>query len=381
MTVELILTNAKLVLEHEVLVGTLICREGTITEISSSSSSVPGVIDCGGNFIAPGLVELHTDNLERHLEPRPAVKWPKREAVLAHDAELAACGITTVFDAMRVGSIPSSDNSDTDNYARELADVLLKLKAQDQLKISHFIHLRAEICSETLEKELNEFTKEDRVQIISVMDHTPCARQFADLSQFRTYATRKGGLTDREFDEHVAQLKAISARYSARHERAACEAAARLGSVLASHDDTEISHVETSAQRGMTFAEFPTTMIAAEACRDYNIAIMMGAPNLIRGESHSGNVSAAELARKDLLDIVSSDYVPAALFQSALVLSTLWDDLPRAIKTVTLAPARAAGLMDRGSLAVGQRADLIQFRLDQNMGIVDRVWCRGQSIF
>ena len=229
--------------------------------------------------------------------------------------------------------------------------------------------------------EKDEVTPQDRVQIISVMDHTPGARQFADLAQLRTYMSKKRGLTDHEFNEHVANLKSISARNAKRHEQAACDAAARLGAVLASHDDTEIEHVETSAKRNMTFAEFPTTQIAAQACRDHGIAIMMGAPNLIRGGSHSGNVSAGDLARKDLLDIVSSDYVPASLFQSALALEQIWGDLPRAFKTVTQAPAHAAGLTDRGSIAIGQRADLIAFERDQELGIINRVWTRGQSAF
>ncbi len=381
MTQPLILTNAHLILENEVMSGTLLCQDGVISDISNGSTQASGAIDCNGMFVAPGLVELHTDNLERHLEPRPAVNWPKRVAVLAHDAELAVCGITTVFDAMRVGSLPSSGKARYDNYARELADVLLDLKTRDRLKISHFIHLRAEVCSETLEQELDEFTTQDRVQIISVMDHTPGARQFADLTQLRTYMSKKRGLTDQEFNEHVANLKAISARNAKRHEQAACDAAQRLGAVLASHDDTEIDHVETSAKRNMTFAEFPTTQIAAQACRDHGIAIMMGAPNLIRGGSHSGNVSAGDLARQDLLDIVSSDYVPASLFQSALALEQIWGDLPRAFKTVTQAPARAAGLTDRGSIAIGQRADLIAFERDQELGIINHVWTKGQSAF
>ena len=212
MTQPLILTNAHLILENEVMSGTLLCQDGVISDISNGSTQASGAIDCNGMFVAPGLVELHTDNLERHLEPRPAVNWPKRAAVLAHDAELAVCGITTVFDAMRVGSLPSSGKARYDNYARELADVLLDLKTRDRLKISHFIHLRAEVCSETLEQELDEFTTQDRVQIISVMDHTPGARQFADLTQLRTYMSKKRGLTDQEFNEHVANLKAISAQ-------------------------------------------------------------------------------------------------------------------------------------------------------------------------
>jgi alpha-D-ribose 1-methylphosphonate 5-triphosphate diphosphatase len=378
---EVILTHANLILETEVIRGTLVFKDGEITDISHGASKAAGAIDCQGDFVAPGLIELHTDNLERHLEPRPAVAWPQKAAVIAHDAELASCGITTVFDAMRVGSLPSSGKAKYDNYARELATELLDLKKQDWLKLSHFIHLRAELCSETLEQELDEFSALDRVGIVSIMDHTPGARQFADLGQLRTYMSKKRGLTDDEFEAHVRNLKSISTKNAARHETASVQAAQRLGAVLASHDDTTRDHVSTSAQHNVTFAEFPTTVAAAQACKDHGIAIMMGAPNLIRGGSHSGNVSACDLAQQDLLDIVSSDYVPAALLQSVVTLGHLWGDWARAMRTVTHAPAQATGLSDRGTLAIGQRADVIQFKTHDSAAIFRRSWVKGRSTF
>ena len=275
-----------------------------------------GALDCAGDLVLPGLVELHTDNVERHIEPRPEVDWPHLPALLAHDAELAGAGITTVFDAMRVGSIHSGKGRYID-YARTLADELLAARAQGLFKISHFLHLRAETCSETLLEELAAFSPEDRVGIVSLMDHTPGQRQFRDLSALKAYVAKKRGMTDAEFAEHVESLLDLRRRFGAKHEAGAVTEATRLGAVLASHDDTTAEHVATSAQNGVGFAEFPTTVEAAKACRSHGIAVMMGAPNLIRGGSHSGNVAAEDLARQDLLDIVSSDYVPAALLLSA----------------------------------------------------------------
>ena len=147
-------------------------------------------------------------------------------------------------------------------------------------------------------------------------------------------------------DEAVSALDvSIQARdeLGSTNENAACAAAARLVAVMASHDDTTVEHVENSAARGMMLAEFPTTVEAARACRERGVTIMMGAPNLIRGGSHSGNVSALELAQQDLLDVISSDYVPAALLQSALMLAKLWGDLPRAMRIVSTNPASEIG--------------------------------------
>jgi alpha-D-ribose 1-methylphosphonate 5-triphosphate diphosphatase len=156
--------------------------------------------------------------------------------------------------------------------------------------------------------------------------------------------------------------------------------ARRYGAVLASHDDTTEPQVAVSATHGVHFAEFPTTLEAARACRAHGIKVMMGAPNLIRGGSHSGNVAAKDLAEADLLDIVSSDYVPSSLLSSALMLGDLWGDMARGIATVTAAPADATGLADRGRLAIGARADMIRVGRIGQAGAVRGAWVQGRRV-
>lgn len=307
------------------------------------------------------------------------MNWPPLSAILAHDAELASTGITTVFDALRVGSFDSGKGSYLP-YARKLADELIEARASGSLRISHFLHLRAEICSETLHHEMADLGPEDRVGIVSLMDHTPGQRQFRDMTALKVYLTKKRSLTNTEFDEHVASLKELQTRYRDDHERCAVAAAERYGAVLASHDDTTAEQVSVSKACGVRFAEFPTTVEAAVACREQGISVMMGAPNIIRGESHSGNVSASVLAEADLLDIVSSDYVPAALLLSAFRLADQWQDLPRAIACVTENPARAAGLDDRGQLKVGLRGDVVRVGMSGNTPLVRGVWSRGLRV-
>lgn len=379
---ETVLANARIVLADEVILGALVMRDGEIAAIDAGTAVPPGALDCAGDLLAPGLIELHTDNLERHIEPRPRVGWPHAAAIIAHDAELCSVGITTVFDALRVGSIGVSGSNRTNyhEYARNLASEILDMRARDALRISHYLHLRAEACSETLLEELAKFGPEDRVGIVSLMDHTPGERQFRDIGKLRDYVCGKHGLSDAEFDDHVASQVALKERLGARHVEAAVAAAARYGAVLASHDDTTAEQVATSAAQGVHFAEFPTTREAAEACRAQGIAVMMGAPNLIRGGSHSGNVAAAELAEANLLDIVSSDYVPSALLSAALMLGDLWGDVARGIATVTAAPAAAVGMEDRGQIALGRRADLIRVRRVGGSGAVRGVWVKGVRV-
>ncbi|MDO6725878.1 alpha-D-ribose 1-methylphosphonate 5-triphosphate diphosphatase [Cognatishimia sp. 1_MG-2023] len=380
MTQQTIFANANLVLNDEVVTGSLVVQDGLITDIDSGSSVPPSAIDLGGDYLAPGLVELHTDNLERHLAPRPKVDWPYRAAILAHDRELAGTGITTVFDAIRVGSIVSGQSKRYGKYARRMADEILAMREQGQLRISHHIHLRAEICSETLVAEFDEFSAEDRIGIVSMMDHTPGQRQFADLSKFETYVRGKYSFGDQEYRDYVDFLYSLQAQYGADHEAATVAAAKRLGATLASHDDTTADQVAASHAYGVTIAEFPTTVAAAQACHENNIATIMGAPNLIRGGSHSGNVAAAELAQLDRLDILSSDYVPAGLLMAAVQLGDIWGNLARGMTTVTSQPAKAVGLTDRGTLEIGGRADLIRFSVFDGTPVLQETWSAGNRV-
>jgi alpha-D-ribose 1-methylphosphonate 5-triphosphate diphosphatase len=380
MTRDTILANATLILPDETLRGQVRIVDGRIADIDQGMSVPAGAEDCEGDLLMPGLIELHTDNLERHIEPRPKVDWPHAAAIIAHDAELASVGITTVFDALRVGSVVSNAKANYGEYARSLADEILGLRAEGALKISHFLHLRAEVCSETLVQELDKFGPEDRIGIVSLMDHTPGERQFRDLRQLRKYVMGKHGISEAEFEAHVAAQKALSAQHGAVHEAAAVAAARRYGAVLASHDDTEASHVARSARHGAHFAEFPTTVEAAQACNDHGIKVMMGAPNLIRGGSHSGNVAAHDLAESGLLDIVSSDYVPSSLLSAALMLGDLWGNIPRGISSVTAAPAKAVGLADRGEIGLEARADLVRVSRIGTAGAVRGVWVQGRRV-
>ena len=381
MTDQIILANARLILGDEVITGSLRISDGIIADIGTGAGLPKGAVDLDGAYLAPGLVELHTDNLERHLSPRPKVDWPYRAAILAHDRELAGCGITTVFDAIRVGSITSGRGKRYGKYARQMTDEILAMRDAGALRISHHLHLRAEICSETLTEELDEFGGTDRIGIISMMDHTPGQRQFSDISKFEAYVRGKHNLSEADFAGYVDFLYGLQAEFGAAHEAATVAAAKRLGAVLASHDDTTASQVAASHAHGVRLAEFPTTMAAADACHAHDIAVIMGAPNLIRGGSHSGNVAALDLAQAGRLDILSSDYVPASLLLAAVRLGLVWDDLPRGIATVTAAPAKAAGLTDRGQIAIGQRADLVSFAMMDDTAMVQQSYVAGARVF
>ena len=377
MTQTTVLSNARVILPDRVIHGHVVIRDGLIAEVGEGAASG---LDCDGDYLCPGLIELHTDNLERHISPRPKVDWPHHAAIVAHDAELAGAGISTVFDAVRAGSILNNRRHGYVKYARAMATEIIGMRRLGALRINHLLHLRAETCSETLIEELAEFGRADGIGIVSLMDHTPGQRQFTDVSKFAAYVQGKSGMDEAGFKEYCDYLTGLYDRLGPAHEAATVAAAARFGAVLASHDDSTAAQVAASVGHGVRLAEFPTTRLAAQACRDAGVKVIMGAPNLVRGGSHSGNVAAADLADAGLLDILSSDYVPAALLMGAVMLGTRWDDMARGIATVTAAPAQASGLTDRGRIVPGLRADLLRFSLTGQVPVTRGLWVAGQRV-
>jgi alpha-D-ribose 1-methylphosphonate 5-triphosphate diphosphatase len=378
MTSETVLKNARIVLADELLTGSVLIRDGKIAGISGGGAATGE--DMAGDFIIPGLVELHTDHLEGHYAPRPRVRWNPIAAVLAHDAQIATAGITTVFDALRVG-LDQLSNSTADDM-RKLADAIEDGIRADRLRADHFIHLRCEVSADDCWHGFSHFDGDDRVKLASLMDHAPGQRQFVDLDTYASYYKRKFKLTDEEFKAFCEQRMDESAKNS-RENRDAIGAACRArGIVLASHDDATAEHVEEAVAQGIRVAEFPTTSEAAKASKEAGLGVLMGAPNVMRGGSHSGNVSARSLAEGGLLDILSSDYIPFSLIQSAFFLGEAVDgiSLPQAVAMVSKNPAEVVGLTDRGVIEVGRRADLVRVRVDEHVPVVRTVWREGGRV-
>ncbi len=381
MPAEQILSNARVVLADQVIHGSLLIRDGQITDISEGASSLPQAQDLGGDLLLPGLVELHTDNLEKHMSPRPGVDWPSASAVLTHDAQIVAAGITTVFDALSIGDI--NPKGKRMQQLGVMLEAIAEAEAAGQTRAEHRLHLRCEVSHPQCLELFRELVEQPLVQLVSVMDHAPGQRQFARMEKYREYYMGKYHLSPAEMDRFVSEQLANSARHSDQQRAAIVDICRSRELALASHDDATLDHVEESAGYGMAIAEFPTTFEAAEASHARGLKVLMGAPNIVRGGSHSGNIAAADLARRGVLDILSSDYYPASLLQAALGLAEQDNgyDLPRAIATISLAPARAAGLDDRGEIAVGLRADLVQAQVHKGQPVIAQVWRQGRRVF
>lgn len=373
--------NARLVLPDTVLKGDLCVRDGRIAAIDAAGpvSGAAGE-NIGGDWLVPGLVELHTDHLESHYAPRPGVRWNPLAAVQAHDAQIAASGITTVFDALRVGM--DEDGRVTAPDMRLLADAIEHGQAHGRLRADHFIHMRCEVSSPDALAGLALFQDDPRFRLASLMDHTPGQRQFVSLDAYRIYYQGKTGMSDAEFEAFSAARQAQAGKHSGPNRARISEVCRARGVVLASHDDATRAHVEEAIGQGVAVAEFPTTLEAARASHEAGMKVLMGAPNVVRGGSHSGNVSARKLAEEGLLDVLSSDYIPFSLIQGAFLLAETVDgvSLNQAIDMVTRAPAEAVGLDDRGALEAGRRADLVRVSCDGDVPVVRAVWREGVRV-
>ena len=376
-----IIRNARVVTADEEFTGCVHIEDGTIRGVDRGDTSVPGAQDWEGDWLMPGLVELHTDNLEKHLSPRPGVLWNAHSAMTVHDAQCAAAGITTVLDSVVMGDLDEGGPRTQTQHTSIAA--LHQCRDEGLLRVDHWLHLRCEVSAPDILESFNQYIGDPLLRLVSVMDHTPGQRQWRDLKSYRRYTERNGRYNDSEFDAMIAQRKVDQQAYALPHRQLIVKASKERGVPLASHDDTLLSDVELAVTEGVGMSEFPTTVAAARAARQAGMAIIMGGPNMVKGGSHSGNVSAAELAQLDLLDIFSSDYVPSSLLMATMMLGQLqqWS-LPKAVCTVTRNPARAIGMQDRGEIAVGFRADMLRVRMNRaGMPTVLETWLAGKRAY
>jgi len=377
---ERVFTNARVVLADQVVAGTVLVRDGVIADVSTGRSDAAPAEDLEGDLLIPGLVELHTDALEGHMMPRPGAEWPAIPAVVAHDNQVAAAGITTVLDAIALGAV--SDNAVRIRRAKETVTSLGEAQQAGLLRAEHMLHLRCEVTYPDLPALFESLADTPLLRLVSLMDHTPGQRQFVDEDLYRFYYQAKFKLNDAEMDAFIADRRKDQEQYGDRHRRHIVEVCQARGVVIASHDDATAAHVDEAVENGVAIAEFPTTVEAARASHDNGLRVMMGGPNVVRGGSHSGNVSARALAEAGLLDILSSDYAPASLLHAAFLLAEEIDgiELPVAVQTVTKAAADGAGLTDRGEIAPGRRADLVRVHHSPHHPVVRGVWREGRRV-
>lgn len=374
-----IFTNCRVITRTDLFIGSVVVDDGIIVEVDDALYHGDDSVDLNGDLLLPGLIEMHTDNLEKNLQPRPGVIWPSTlAAALSHDAQIIGAGITTVFDAVAVGGLRES--SMRSKLFTDSVNSLCKGGDMGLFKADHFLHMRCEIANATMEKMLMEHIDRPQIRLLSIMDHTPGQRQWIDLKKWRQYYRDKKW-TDSEAEAILEERRQMQTRYANTNRKLALTVAKERGIPLASHDDTTALDVISAASEGITISEFPTTIEAAAEAREKSLKTIMGAPNAVRGESHSGNVTATALAQKGLLDGLSSDYVPNSLLHAAFTLSeNLKIELPTTIAMVSCDIADMVGMNDRGEIRQGKIADMLQVQLVDDLPVIKRVWKKGEIV-
>ncbi|MDE2332964.1 MAG: alpha-D-ribose 1-methylphosphonate 5-triphosphate diphosphatase [Rhodospirillales bacterium] len=373
---ETILTNATIVTPDEAFAGTLVLRGERIADVAPGRSAAPGAIDLEGDLLIPGVVDVHTDNLERQVQPRQQARWPSRSAMLAHDAQCAVAGITTVLDALCVG-IVGFEYERTQTFRDAVADIE-ELAASGLFRSEHFLHLRCELPAEDMRDLFEPVCRHPALRMVSLMDHTPGSGQYADLDRYRAMR-RSEGIASEEVERALAERLGQRARMREPNRDFVLAAVAQTGVTLASHDDRTEEEVAEHAALGIRVSEFPVTLAAAEAAQAHGMQVIAGAPNVVRGGSHSGNVAAAELIAAATVDALASDYVPASLVEAAFI-AAAQTGLARAVAMITAMPAAMAGFDDRGALRPGLRGDLVRVHEHRGLPVLRGTWRAGTRI-
>ncbi|MBE90115.1 MAG: phosphonate metabolism protein PhnM [Rhodospirillaceae bacterium] len=378
---ETVLTNARVVTANEEFDGTVVLKDGIIGSVERGQSQVSGAEDLNGNYLIPGLVDLHTDALEKQMMPRPNVSWNPIAATIAHDALTTTSAITTVFESLAAGaSVAHPERNET---LKPMIDGLHETQNKGLLRGEHHVHLRCEITNPMVMDLFRDVIDHPSIRFMSVNDHAPGHRQYPDMDYYRNKHMKNYGFNDKEMDTFVAEVQEQSKEFGPKRRAELVEAAHLRGIPAASHDDRTAEEVELAASEGMVVAEFPITFEAADLARKRGLKVLAGGPNLCRGGSHHpGNLLTGDIAKRRSLDILVSDYVPISLVQGLfkLVSAEFGFSMPEAIAIGSRNPAIAAGLSDRGEIASGKRADLVQVQNVDGIPAVRRVWAKGERV-
>lgn len=358
------LNNLQIVLPDRTIErGCLQIEAGKIAQILEGDRTPPTgtrAIEAHGLIALPGIIDMHGDMLENEAEPRPGSRFPLDLAVFELDKRLATNGITTAYAAISFWETTQREKERSGERAQHLIGAIHSLR--DQLLIDLLVHARYEVTTPAVAPALAELLEQKQIHLLSLMDHTPGQGQYRNLEQYVDFIAkwRKANPADVEAEtlERIRRVQNETSIWPVAGELVA--QAAAQGLAIASHDDDTSAKIDLMAELQVTISEFPVTLEAAQEARQRGLAVAMGAPNVLRGLSHSGNLSAIEAIQAGVVDMLAADYAPAALLQAAFVLVQK-DILPlhEAAKLLSQNAAQALGLHDRGRIEPGLSADLV----------------------
>lgn len=372
------LTGARVVLRDEVLEdAALLIEDGQIAAINPASGNGAQALDLRGKTLMPGMIDLHCDALEKEVEPRPNVHFPLDFACAQADKRNASAGVTTVFHALSFANEELGVRNNA--FAASVARAVHAWNPHGL--VDNRVHCRYEVTDPTAPEVLLELMAADEMHLLSVMDHSPGQGQFKDIAAYRDYLARSYKKSAAELDA-IVENKLAQADGAMTRIRRLIDAAKQKGIHIASHDDDTPEKVETLHSLGVGISEFPINLESASAARSRGMSTVFGAPNILRGKSQSGAIKALDAVQAGVADCLCADYHPAALIVAVFRLPELAGiSLADAVRLVSSNPAKAAGMSDRGEVAVGKRADLVAVAQVNGLVQASSVFSGGKLVY
>lgn len=363
---------------------------GELDSEPNASAGVLPIVDACGAFVTPGMVDVHSDYVENVASPRPSVVMDLNASLYKADRELVSHGVTTIFHSLSVYGAHIFDHKPIRDFSNvsALIEAVARLRGGEERDhlIRHRLHMRVEVDSVDLYDDVERCLRSGKVDLLSFMDHTPGQGQYRDMAVFSETLKGYRDLTDEEV-ACIARQQQESDKLTAAQMAALAALARAQGVSVASHDDDSIGKVEAMAALDASISEFPISLEVAHGARERGMHTLAGAPNVMLGHSHSGNLSAREAVTAGAVDMLCSDYYPAALLDAVFALrDECGVPIEQAFALVTVNPARAAGIDGEvGSLEVGKRADVLLVReiacAERTMPVVTRAFVGGHSVF
>ncbi|MEM8778129.1 MAG: alpha-D-ribose 1-methylphosphonate 5-triphosphate diphosphatase [Cyanobacteria bacterium P01_G01_bin.49] len=372
------LTNARIILPNEILEdASLLIEDGIITDINHDNSRNIPTVNLQGQYLIPGAIDLHCDAIEKEIEPRPGIFFPREFAISQIDRRNAMAGITTPFHAI------SFAHEELGVRNNEMAAEIVRAihQYQPHALVDNRVHCRYEITDPTSLPTLLDLLAEDSIHLFSLMDHTPGQGQFKDLQAYQTYLSRTYNKTADEITATIERKLNNAVGATERIEILITQALSK-NVAIASHDDDTPERVQTMGKMGVKLSEFPINLATAKEARSQGLSTIFGAPNLLRGQSQSGSMKAIDAISHQVASCLCSDYSPATLLTAVFRLPDMSPlTLPQAIALVSANPAKALNLGDRGEIAVGKRADLAAVQMVKGLPQVTQTWVAGNNIY
>ncbi|MCR0264173.1 phosphonate metabolism protein PhnM [[Clostridium] innocuum] len=381
----LAITNGKIVQEHKILEGYALLIEqeriyDIVPEAALAYMELDEVVNAYGGYVTPGFIDMHSDHIEAMAAPRPSSIMDMELAVYEFEKECCTHGITTMFHSVSIWEGVGASPMRRPELVKQLADIIEKSHSQLHL-IHHRFHMRFEIDNQEQFPLMLDYLRQKRVHLISFMDHTPGQGQYRNIEVYKNYVRNARHMSDEDVEAEVNR-RMNSEKLTLENIREAASLAQEQGISIASHDDDTKEKLDVVQSLGATISEFPITLEVAKEAKRRGMYTVVGAPNILLGGSHSGNMNAADAIVSAAADILCSDYYPASLLHAVFQMTKQGQRLQDMIAMVTIQPARATGIdQDYGSIEKGKKADLLIIRtLPNDLPAITEVFVDGMCI-